>query len=505
MSEKTVARNLFWSYFAQGWSAVINIILLPQIMRRLGGEAFGLIAFYTMLSTWISIFEGSVAPVVLKTAGSAYASDRGLFDRLVASIRSTCLVVGLGTLVAHLAFANVLYEGWLRAPGLSKQVAITAIALMGCVSMFRIQEVTYRNLLMALERHSALNRLTVVSVTLKALGTLISIYLSTSNVAVYFVGQVLAGAISLAFFFFTCRRTYISSWAFRDFDLGLVRTMFRFGGALLCHNMLVLVISQTDRILLLSLLPLKSFGYYSLVFSVAYALFMLIGPIVQVFQPKIYNAVATSSRESLVANFHLGSHVVSLACTSVACFIAIFSRDVLALYTSDQALASGYANCLSLLIIGNLVNGLLWILNVTFFAHSSVATIIRLNLVFLPFYACAGVLLFPSLGVHAFPVAWIVINVAMCVVLPIIANRTFLQGEMRDWIVKDVAWMVLSVCTVLVVLRWSITVSSHPFWAIFQLGGLLAVASIAGMMSSGRMRTMTVSVLRDRMQVNYGK
>lgn len=505
MSKRTVARNLFWSYFAQGWSAVINIILLPQIMWRLGGEAFGLIAFYTMLSAWIGIFEGSVAPVMLKIAGSAYVSERGLFDRLVASIQSACLIVGLVTLVVHMAFANVLHEGWLQAPGLSKEVAITSIVLMGGVSMFRIQEVTYRNLLMALERHSALNRLTVVSVTLKALATLVTIYLSASNVAIYFAGQVIAGALNLAFFFFTCRRRYISSWAFRDFDLGIVRTMFRSGGALLCHNILVLVISQTDRVLLLSLLSLESFGHYSLVFSVAYALFMLIGPIVQVFQPKIYNAVATSSRESLVGNFHLGSHVVSIACAPIACFIAFFSRDVLALYTSNQTLASGYATCLSLLIMGNLVNGLLWFLNITFFAHSSVSSIIRLNLIMLPLYACVGVIFFSSIGVHAFPVAWVLINGAMCVVLPIIANRTFLQCEMRDWIVNDVARVVLSVCAVLAVMRWAISVSSHPFWAMFQLGGVLLVTFSVGIMSAGRIRAMIGSVMHDKMQLIYGK
>ncbi|HXA46420.1 MAG TPA: oligosaccharide flippase family protein, partial [Burkholderiaceae bacterium] len=57
-------RAIAASYSVQIFTAIIGIVMMPLYLRYLGTEAFGLIGFYSMLQTWLLLFDLGLTPTL---------------------------------------------------------------------------------------------------------------------------------------------------------------------------------------------------------------------------------------------------------------------------------------------------------------------------------------------------------------------------------------------------------------------------------------------------------
>ena len=95
--------------------------------------------------------------------------------------------------------------------------------------------------------------------------------------------------------------------------------------------------------------------------AVAGALYMLISPITQAVYPRLCELHARNDSGALAETYHKGAQLVSVLAASAAIVMILFAETFPRLWTQDHEMAARTAPLLSLPMLGNLLNGLMWV------------------------------------------------------------------------------------------------------------------------------------------------
>ena len=95
-----------------------------------------------------------------------------------------------------------------------------------------------------------------------------------------------------------------------------------------------IILTQFDKIILSRLLPLKTFGYYTLATAVGNGLYILITPVFNATFPRISAMVAARDENGVRELYHLASQLMAALILPVASIVAFFSHDVMMLWTA---------------------------------------------------------------------------------------------------------------------------------------------------------------------------
>ena len=63
-----IAFNVIANYLGQGWSALMAIAFLPVYIAELGFESFGLIGFFAVLQSVLSVFDFGITATLTREA-----------------------------------------------------------------------------------------------------------------------------------------------------------------------------------------------------------------------------------------------------------------------------------------------------------------------------------------------------------------------------------------------------------------------------------------------------
>ena len=131
------------------------------------------------------------------------------------------------------------------------------------------------------------------------------------------------------------------------------------------------------------LLSLSEFASYSIAFTLASSMTLLVSPITVSYFPAFCNFLVSKSRPALRSAFHISSQLVSVISSSLAVSVAIYAYPILRYWTNDIYLASSAAPVLQVLSIATLFNTLLAIPYQLQLAYGWTSLGIRINLAML--------------------------------------------------------------------------------------------------------------------------
>jgi O-antigen/teichoic acid export membrane protein len=194
---------------------------------------------------------------------------------------------------------------------------------------------------------------------------------------------------------------------------------------------------QVDKILLSKLLSLKEYGYYTLVAIVAGGLYAIITPITQSFYPRLCELHARNDQVGLINTYHKGAQLISVFAGSVAIVIIVFGETFLRLWTQDPELAQRTKTLLSLLMLGNLLNGLMWIPYQTQLAHGWTELGIRINIIAIAIIIPAILWVTPRFGAEGAAWVWVSLNAGYVLIGVHFMYQRILVTEKWRWYIKD--------------------------------------------------------------------
>lgn len=245
---------------------------------------------------------------------------------------------------------------------------------------------------------------------------------------------------------------------------------------------LALLLTQVDKILLSNLLTLTDYGYYTLAAIVAGSLYILISPITQAWFPRITELYAAQDYPALVRTYHQGAQLVTVVLGSAAVVLILFSNTFLHVWTQNHDLAQRTAPLLSLLVLGNLFNGLMHIPYQTQLAYGWTSLAVKVNIVSVLFIVPAIFWATPRYGAIGAAWVWVSLNAGYVLIGIHFMYHRILKNEKWCWYRQDVLYPLVAALVVSAIIR---LVLPAPSGVLPQLA-TLGLASIC---------TFTASVL----------
>jgi O-antigen/teichoic acid export membrane protein len=484
-----LVRNLFANYFGQVWTALMGFLFVPIYVHQLGVEAYGVIGMFGALIAWLALLDAGLKPALgremARFTGGGCNPDSAW--NLLRSVEVLCFIVGVLIAGAALASANWMAVFWVKADKLSPRAISDAVSFMGAIAALRFIEGVYSSCLAGLQRHVSMNIVSVVLATVRSVGAMAVLAWVETSLTAFFVWQLVVSLTTVLVYGRLTYRALPAPSASPRFSLVALKNSWHFAGGMLMITFLALLLTQVDKVLLSTLIPLEDFGRYTLASVAAGAIFTLISPISVTFQPRLTQLHAAGQEREFTATFHRGAQLVVVLGGSVAAIVIFHSEALLRIWLRDNELARQASNLLSLLLAGNFMNGLCHMPYQAQLAHGITRFSLLVN-------ALAAIVLVPSIfivvplyGAIGAAAIWAALNFFYLVVITVFVFRFLLRSERKAWAVGDVLLPLAPSIFVAAAGRWLLPEDLGVFVTMASLALLTVLAGAASLLASGEL------------------
>lgn len=435
----SLKRNALANYVGQGVTTVMGLAFIPLYIRFLGIEGYGLIGIFALLQSWLSLLDLGMTPAISREMARSTVGGhdpRSIRD-LLRSVEVCAVILGLMVALAIALSSSWLATSWLRVERVPVRVVVNAFVIMGAVASLRFMENIYRSSLVGLQRQVTLNIVTAMLATARGLGAVLILAFVSRSIAAFFLWQGLVSAVSVILFGILVYRSLPRSPEPARFSFPALKAVWRFATGTLLVTLLGFVLSQSDKLILSSLLPLKQFAIYSLAYSVASAVRLLAQPVDQAVFPRLTQLYQQNDQAALANLYHKSAQFNVVCMGGVGLFLALFGERVLELWTQDPRLAHDAYAVLWILLLGMVLNG---IMNGPYYLQMAAGwtgLLVRVNAVMVGIFLPTIYFLTRQYGMTGAATAWVLLNFVYVVTVARLMHQRLLRSEMRDWYLKD--------------------------------------------------------------------
>jgi O-antigen/teichoic acid export membrane protein len=479
--------NLFANFAGSGVAALLQLAFIPFYIKFLGIEAYGLIGFYIMLQAVLQVLDLGLGPTMNREMArySVQPEKAGEARDFTRTLEIGYWILGISAGAAIAAAAPLIATRWVNIGTLPLPVVVRSLMLMGGLASLQLPLVFYQGGLMGLQRQVLLNAVKIAMAVTGSGGAVLILWLVSPTITAFLWWQLVVAALQAVVLWWSLWHSLPVADHSPSFSPALLRNVWRFAAGMSGITVSTIILTQLDKIILSRLLPLKSFGYYTLATAVGSGLYVLIIPVFNATFPRLSAMVAAQDENGVRELYHLGSQLMAVLILPVASIVAFFSYDVLMVWTGNAEAARNTATIVSFLIAGTAMNGLMSLPYALQLANGW--TRLGLAITVCLIFTMVPVIVFASLryGPVGAASAWALLNLIYMGVGVPLTHARFLRGEARRWFLVDVA-LPLAVSVVAVgIARWVLRIDpSQRFSSTVVLGGvLLIVASMATLAS----------------------
>jgi O-antigen/teichoic acid export membrane protein len=457
----------------------------------MGAEAYGLVGFFSMLQAWFNLLDLGLSPTIARETARFQAGvlDRLTYARLLRTLQILFFTIaGLGGSVLFFA-SDYLSDVWLKLEHLSPAVVKTAIELMAGGVALRWMSGLYRGIISGSEKFVWLSSFNTAIATLRFIGVIPVLMLVGSSPVVFFIYQL--GIASIEFVGLMLKAKFLAPvLTVSDQPLGSPRTLlaatapvlqFALGSAF--TTVVWVLVTQTDKLILSSLIPLSDYGFYTLAVLVAGGIPMMCMPITNSVQPRITKLDAEKDQLGEFALYRATTQLVMAIIVPITALMVTFPEVVLRIWTNDPAIAEHSAATLRLYALGNAilsVNALPLLLQ---FAQGNLRLHVLGNVIFAAIYLPLLIVLTRAFGTAGACWAWLGLNLfSFAVWVPYIHEKFFTRNHFL-WLIKDVLPITLICVIPASAMGYFLRLTGNRLWdsAILAACGLfLTVCAISG-------------------------
>lgn len=431
--------NIVANYVGQLYMAVASLLFLPFQVRLLGSEAYGLVGFFTVLTGWLQLLDVGMSTTLARETAQyrAGALPASRLSELLRVLEAAFVCVGGGVALVIAAVSNLIARHWLHPVTLSTNAVRDAVALMGVVFAVRWQANISRSVLVGLERQVLVNVINIGSSTFRSIVVLAVLRL-VPTAQCFFLYQAAIAAAELLILRTCARRLLqVQTLPVRSLSLEPLRRIGRFSLSVAMTTLLWLLVTQLDKLLLSSMLPLSEYAWFSLAVTAASGINILAGPIGQAVQPRLTFFQAEKNEASLRVTYAETTQLLSAVALTAAFVIAAAARPLLWAWTGNADFASRAAPVLAFYALGN---GQLAIVSMTYYLQVARGDL-KLHIRGSAIFAFVLVPLIASFtlrwGMLGAAVAWCIANVGYLFVWSAIVHRRFLPRYHFRWTFRD--------------------------------------------------------------------
>lgn len=436
-----IPRNIFANIAGQGWAAAMGLLLVPLYVAFLGVEAYGLIGVYATLQASLQMLDLGLSQTMNRQLAhyQAFPEKAGEARDFVRTVEVGYWGIGLAIGGVVAAAAPLLARHWLKVGALPVSTVERAIVIMGAVAALQWPLSFYEGGLMGLQRQVLFNGLKIGIATFAGAGAALVLWLVSPTITAYFTWQIVVAALNVTLLAASLWRCLPASGRPAAFAPRLLVSSWRFTAGMGGIAISGILLTQLDKVLLSTLLPLELFGYYTLAAVVSSVVpVLLAGPVFNGIFPQLTRLAAAQDAPELKMLYHRGTQLMAVLVSSVGGVIASFSPEILLVWTRSEATAAVAAPIVTVLVIGMAVNALMTLPYALQLAHGWTALGLRINLGLAVVLVPAIVVLTSRYGPVGAASAWVLLNVLYMAVGVPLTHRKLLRGELGAWFTRDI-------------------------------------------------------------------
>jgi O-antigen/teichoic acid export membrane protein len=432
--------NIVANFVGRAWVTALGIVFIPIYLQFLGIEAYGLVGFFATLQAVFGLLDLGLGVTINRELARLSATPERLAEqRAILRTLEACywgISVTAATLV--LLLAPAIAHHWVHASALSTVTIERAIRLMGLVLALQLPFAFYQAALMGLQRQVSLNAVVIVTATLRSAGTALVLWQVSATVEAFFLCQLAVSVIQVGATVTLAWRS-IGGALTTGPEFDRIGSIWRYAAATSANAFVGIALTQTDKVLLSSLLPLEQFGYYALAGTIASFVWAVVIPVNQALFPRFAQLVETGDHAGLSALYHRASQVMTVAVVPAAATVALFAWQLIVLWTRSPLTADQTALVAALLVAGTTMNALVsvpgYLQSVAGWPSLMVYTNLAAAVVLVP----AILIVTPMYGAPGAAFVWFVLNAAYLVGNVPAMHRRLLRGELWRWYSADLA------------------------------------------------------------------
>jgi O-antigen/teichoic acid export membrane protein len=259
------------------------------------------------------------------------------------------------------------------------------------------------------------------------------------------------------------------------FQKQLLKGIWRFTAGMSGIAVLSVILTQLDKIILSKILSLEMFGYYMLASMVAMSLGQFFTPVFFSIYPRFTQLVAINDQEGLKEFYHKSCQFMSVLILPVAIVIALFSHEILLIWTQNPVAVGKSHLLVSILICGTAINGLMgmpYALQLAFgwtsftFFKNAISVILLVPLI---------IYMTMRYGVTGAAIVWLVLNIGLFFFEIPIMHCRLLRKEKWRWYLQDVCLPLIPAIIIAGLCRLFISGPTPQFMMLLYLITILVL------------------------------
>ena len=447
-------KNTIANYLGQFYSIFIGLLILPFYLEYLGAEAYGLVGFFTMLTTMMVLLDMGFSQALIRETAKKKDKVNGLLEikKTLRTLESAIIVVSTVIFFGIFFSTEWITLHWLQIKELNFEVVENCIKLMGFMLAIRWYVSLYSGMVSGLEQQVWLNIYKIIIATLRFGGGFVLIFFISEKIFYFFLYQTFIATVEIAVLNFKIYGN-LPSTKFLLPTVNSIKHIAPFAVSIAFTSGVWIVYTQLDKLLLSHYIPLEKYGIFALVVTVSNAVMLLSVPLSQAIIPRMTSLLSNNKEREMLSLYSKGTQFVSIVIFSSIGIISLYSYELLFSWTGNVEVATWGSPVLFWYAIGNAILAIGAFQYYLQFVHGNLKYHIRINIIF-------PILILPIIfytvknyGAIGAGITWFSAQLIMFLVWTPFVHHKFAKGIHKDWMIKDIMPSFLVTIIFLVILK----------------------------------------------------
>ncbi len=344
------------------------------------------------------------------------------------------VAICLGTII--FLSSEWLVTHWIILEHISTTDATFVVRMWAIALAFNHPILLYMGLMSGLQRLD-IGNLVKAGVVTAYLGGGIVLLLLTQSMTLYMLWNAatsIGGAVTYA----VIAQRLVKGTSLRPrFSMDAVRGVWHSALQLGLIALLALIFTQSDRILISRMLPVKQLGFYAAAFTIIMGITLLQGFITSAFMPALAADYGRGDVATMRTRYYKLAQILVYIIGLFAFVCVFFGRDLLLIWTTPET-ADGAYRTLGLLAFGSLLNAAVSAGYIVCVVTDNIRfpTLVNLAVIWLYWPVLYGLILI--FGIEGAALTWVLLNLYYVFVLAYLIQNRILRERWIVWACRTV-------------------------------------------------------------------
>jgi len=354
-SAKTrTASNLAANIYTVG----VGLIFVPIYINYLGIEVYGIIGAFTGMTAFVWLFDLGIATNINREmAGFSDADNKLSVLDLKRTLEASVYIISAAIFGALLGFIYIIAHYWFNTQRFTPDFMVSVMAILAFSLALQFPTNFYLNGLMGLRQQLAINLVGIAYNTFRCIGAVAAILIFEDKIRAFLIFQALAAITNLLILKWIFERSTRIDGYKAKVSFSLLRRIRKFATELFANNLVTIMLTSADKVILSRMLSLQEFGYYMLAFNiVTMTINTFSNSVNNVLFANLVRHVNSGDEGELKRTFHLGTRIMAWGAVSIGTVLVFLPEPMLEIWTQNAEVVRNTAPLLALLAAAFAIN-----------------------------------------------------------------------------------------------------------------------------------------------------